>query len=405
MADQLQVLLIDEDADSRVAARKALQRAELGVAGETGFGTQAVSLAIELRPDVAMIAVEEPAARALETAEALADALPDTPLVVYSSESGADAVRRGMILGARDYVLKPVNAPRLREAVSVSLGHEERRQMRRAGQVVDRFGRGTVVTVTGAKGGIGKTVLSVNLAVALREQTGSSVAIVDADTQFGDVATMLDLPPGVALTDAIRDAERINRDLVGEYVTSHASGVDTIGGTELDDAWSDSDPESLKLLIDAFARVYDFVIVDTSGSFDRFVRASVEAATLTLIVTSADVSSIRNTKAALDRLEHWGIDTERTRFIFNRSTPTGSVSRSELHEALGRDVLLEIPFDKAVASSVQLGMPVVLRAPRSRAAQDLRALAGRIAGSNGSAGTSPSAAPRWRSLLQRRATA
>ena len=85
MADDLQVLVIDEDPDSRVAARKALQRAELGVAGETGFGTQAVSLALEVRPDVALIAVEEPAARALETAESLADALPDTPIVIYSS--------------------------------------------------------------------------------------------------------------------------------------------------------------------------------------------------------------------------------------------------------------------------------------------------------------------------------
>ena len=405
MADDLQVLVIDEDPDSRVAARKALQRAELGVAGETGFGTQAVSLALEVRPDVALIAVEEPAARARETAESLADALPDTPIVIYSSQGDAAAVRRGMILGARDYVLKPVNAPRLREAVSVALGQEERRQMRRAGQVVDRLGRGTVITVTGAKGSIGKTMLSVNLAVAIREHTDKSVAIVDADTQFGDVATMLDLPTGVALTEAMRHAESIDRATIGEYVTTHVSGVDAIGGPELDEAWSDSDPAALGRLIDTFAQIYDFVIVDTSGSFDRFVRASVEAATLTLVVTSSDVSSIRNTKAALERLERWAIDAERTRFIFNRSTSTGKVSRDELHEALGRNVLLEIPYDRAVASSVQLGIPVVQRAPRSSAAQDLLALAGRIAGSNGSAGASPHGVPRWRSLLQRKATA
>ncbi len=62
MADQLRVMVLDEDPNSRVETRKALQRAELEVAGETGFGTGAVSLALDARPDAVLISVEEPAA-------------------------------------------------------------------------------------------------------------------------------------------------------------------------------------------------------------------------------------------------------------------------------------------------------------------------------------------------------
>ena len=397
-------MVVDEDPNSRVETRKALQRAELEVAGETGFGTRAVSLALDARPDAVLISVEEPAVRALETAEALADALPDTPVVIYSSESSAEAVRRGMVFGARDYVMKPVDAGGLRRAIIGALGQEERRQMRRAGQLLDHRGRGTIITVIGAKGGVGKTVVSVNLAVAMSESSGRSVVVIDADTHFGDVGTMLDLTPRMPLAEILRQSESLDRSGLSEYVTAHVSGVDVLGGSGSFDAWDDANAQQLTQVIERFAEVYDFVIVDTSGSFYRFVRAAVEVSTLTLIVTSPDVSSIRNTKLAIARLDGWGIDSERTRFILNHATRIQSVSREELRESLGREILLELPFDKAVTSSVQVGHPVVLRTPKSRAARELRVLAGRIAGSNGAFGTNNGAMPRWRALLQRKAS-
>src|SRR5439155_24615755 len=165
MADPLRILITDEDPDSRVETRKALQRAQLDIAAEVGLGTAAVSVALEARPDIILLAVEEPVRRPLETAEALANALPETPFIIYSSLNDPEAVRRGMVFGAREYIVKPVQAARLLEAVNTVLVQEERRHMRRAGQMSGMEGRGTVITVTGAKGGIGKSVISVNLAL------------------------------------------------------------------------------------------------------------------------------------------------------------------------------------------------------------------------------------------------
>ena len=211
MAESLKVLIVDEDPDSRVSARKAVQRASFAIAGETGFGTQAISLALQSPPDLVMVAVEVPVERPLETAEALANALPDTPIIVYSSVADSDAVRRAMVFGARDYLRKPLQANDVREAAFRALDQEERRQMRRAGQLAGEAGKGTVIVVTGAKGGIGKTVVSVNLALALRLETGKSVALVDADTQFGDVATLLDIVPTMTAADVVRHPEKFDR--------------------------------------------------------------------------------------------------------------------------------------------------------------------------------------------------
>src|SRR5690242_8609001 len=117
MAEAIRVLIADEDPDGRVATRRALQRAGLAVAGEAGFGTQAVSLGLETKPDAILLALEEPTARPLETAEALANALPDTPIILYSATADAESVRRAMVFGARDYLVQPLQAAAVRESI------------------------------------------------------------------------------------------------------------------------------------------------------------------------------------------------------------------------------------------------------------------------------------------------
>lgn len=388
MADLLRVLITDEDLDSRVSARRALQRAQLEVVGETGYGTEAVSLALEASPDLVLISVEEPAARALSTAEALANALPDTPIIIYSSVNSPEAIRRGMVFGARDYLVKPLDAQKVRDSVMQALNQEERRQMRRAGQLAGASGRGMVVTVTGAKGGVGKSVLSVNLAAALRRDTGRSVAILDADTDFGDVSTMFDVQPEHSIIDFLKRVDDADREVVRALVSPHMSGVDVLAGANDDgDGWDRCRPEDLKKAIDEFAQVYDFVVVDTGTSFDRHVRACIEASTLAIIVTSSDVSSVRDTARAIQRMHRWGIEEDRFRLVLNRSTRADGLSRGELSSAVGTEVFWEIPHDRAVPPSVQVGHPVVLMSDRSSAAAAIDGLARVIAGSQAPAPT------------------
>lgn len=381
MPDLLRVLITDEDLDSRVTARRAVQRAQLEVVGETGFGTESVSVALSASPDLILLAVEEPAARALATAEAIANALPDTPMVIYSSVSTPEAIRRGMVFGARDYLFKPLDATRLRESALLALSQEERRQMRRAGQLLGAHGRGTVVTVTGAKGGVGKSVLSVNLATALRRATQRAVVILDADVDFGDVGSMLDVQPEHSMLDFMRRGPDVDRDVMRGMVTSHSSGIDILGApTEDAENWEFCGPEDIKRTVDAFAQVYDFVVVDTGTAFDQRVRACIESSTLTLVVTSSDVSSVRDTSLALRRMRRWGIEEDRYRIVLNRSTRSDGLSRSELSSAVGTEVFWEIPHDRAVPPSVQVGHPVVLMSDRSAAATSLDRLARAIAG-------------------------
>ncbi len=379
MAGPLAILIVDEDPDSRVITRRAIQRAQLDVAGEVGYGAAAVSFALTAHPDIILLAVEEPVGRPLETAEALANALPDTPFIIYSSLNEPESVRRGMVFGARDYILKPVQATRLAEAVNTVLEQQERRQLRRAGALFDASGRGTVITVAGAKGGIGKSVVSVNLALALRKETGRAVVVVDADTEFGDVATLMDLRPSATIAEALSHYGRLGRENIRDFLTTHASGVDVLATSPDGEAWERCSPDILKQIIDLLAQNYDFVVVDTRGALDAMVRACIEVSTLTLLVSSGEVSSIRDTAAALHRLERWEIDRDRLKVLLNRGVRINGFSLDDVKLAFGQEVFWQVPYDDQIPPSVQIGQPIVM-AGRSPAAQNLSELARRIAG-------------------------
>src|SRR5439155_12248888 len=87
-------------------------------------------------------------------------------------------------------------------------------------------GRGTVITIAAAKGGVGKSMLTVNLAAALSWEPGRSIVVLDADTHFGDVAPLLDLVPTTTVADLTQNCQRLDRGNIRQFVTRHeASGV------------------------------------------------------------------------------------------------------------------------------------------------------------------------------------
>src|SRR3970040_2986043 len=129
-----------------------------------------------------------------------------------------------MWAGARDFVGAPATPRELEEALAGALESEERRRMRLSGQMLSG-GQGTVITVFGPKGGVGKTAIATDLALALAQETELSVAIVDADTGFGDVAGVLDLKPHRTIADLAKRSDPLSREEVSGYLFPHSSGL------------------------------------------------------------------------------------------------------------------------------------------------------------------------------------
>src|ERR1700693_3306264 len=127
------VLIVDQNADRRFKVKQVVLQAQFEVSGEVGYGTAAVSLAAELKPDVILCAMEKLLARSAQTVGSLIDALPETPVLVYSPDSDLGVTRQAMAAGARDFLPMPISRDVLQQSIAAALETSERRRHRHDG--------------------------------------------------------------------------------------------------------------------------------------------------------------------------------------------------------------------------------------------------------------------------------
>ena len=141
-----------------------------------------------------------------------------------------------MQAGAHDYLNKPVDSREFLGSLNKAFSLIERRRLGEGG---DQGGltKGIVISLFGAKGGIGKTTLATNLAVAFAQLRRDSVALMDIDTRFGDVAIVLDLQPEKNISDAIADIDEIDRTNIKSYLTPHSSGISVLAAPSRPSDW------------------------------------------------------------------------------------------------------------------------------------------------------------------------
>jgi len=380
MARNLSTLIVDPNPDSRLDVSRALGAAGLEILGEANYGTEATYLATELRPSVIVLSFEDPPARALATLEALQQQLPDTPVLAYSGSMDAYLVRQAMRAGARDLLSKPLRESELREAIHAVLAQEEQRQLARWSDSTSASARGTVFTIAGAKGGIGKTTLATNLAIAIRQITGQEVALVDGDAQFGDVAVMLDMEVEQSLADLARNEREIDRDVMRRYLQRHESGVNVLMAAAEPDDWRAVQAEHISAMARALSETHEYVIIDTPGVMNEVVAASLNEAAIVFLVTSLDVSSIKDTKTALRILQSWAMPQHRMRLVVNDNTRAAAISQEDVERACEMAATLTIPYDAKVGISVQTGVPVVQTDPKTRYSRAVMGLAEQVTG-------------------------
>ena len=381
MAKIPEVLVVDQNPQARYELKQLVKQAKLGVAGESSFGTEAVSLATDAGPDVIVCGMSDPPERALRTIEALLDVLPETPIVCYGWQNEVAIVRQAMQAGARDYFVMPIDPTRLLESVKSVLESEERKRLRMSGQTRSLGPRGLTLSVFGAKGGVGKSTVATNLGVAIAGELGQSVALVDGDNGFGDVAAMLELRPEGSVLDLVRDIDTVERENLTEYLTRHEdSGLWVLPAPSAPLAWRNVTPDSLRRVITTLARRFDVVLVDTAGALNDLSLAVLEESNVVLWVTSSDFSSISNSLLGLRALDELSYPQSRIKLMLNVVSPDDGVRQAKIEEVLGREFFWSLPYDRELRTGAQVGKPVVSANPNSAGALSLIDLARSLTG-------------------------
>ncbi len=236
-----------------------------------------------------------------------------------------------------------------------------------------------VIAVFAPKGGVGKTTVSVNLAVALRTQTRQRVLLLDADAGVGNVTAVIDVPASRGLADIADSPPEHWEDAFESLVVNHEpSGLDVLTwGFEPADA-ERIGPDLLIAAVRWARQHYELIIVDTHPGYDDRTVAMLSIANEILLTVTPEVGPLRNSAQFIELARELGID-DTIRVVANRANH--GVKMRDMESALGRPVLATIISAGATAvMAANEGQPLVLRFPKERITADIHRLARIVAG-------------------------
>jgi pilus assembly protein CpaE len=238
--------------------------------------------------------------------------------------------------------------------------------------------RGTLVAVYGPKGGVGRTTVATNLAVALA-QAGRSVALVDLDLQFGNVGVALGLK-GVNSVAELLGHPDVTGDLVRDTFLEHSSGVRVLVAPEDLSRVEGLDPAQVRQALEQLRGHFDDVVCDMWSMYEDLTRAVLRVADRIVLVTTPEVPALRSLQRVL-RASRGMSDLEgRTLIVLNRADGKAGFRTADVARALERPIAVAIPSDGvAITEAVNRGLSILDPRLRSRAARAYRDLAKLVA--------------------------
>jgi pilus assembly protein CpaE len=234
---------------------------------------------------------------------------------------------------------------------------------------------GKLICVLGPKGGIGKTITSCNLALALSLR-GNNTVVVDLDLQFGDIALSLGLTPDTTIYDLAVSGGELDAEKLDAFLMRHPSGLRVLAAPARPDQAQSITTEFIADVYEVLKSTFDYVIVDTPPAFTPEVITSVDASHSVCMVGMLDALSLKNTRLGLETLELMGYDPDRVWTVLNRANTSVGINRTDVVSILGRVPDVLIPSHRDIARSVNEGAPVVISQKRSDAARAFDQLAG-----------------------------
>jgi pilus assembly protein CpaE len=298
-----------------------------------------------------------------------------TSVVLTSGQFDASLLRRALRAGVTDVVAIAEPISDISSAITHAIASAERIRAQSTAALAPEQQLGKMITVFSTKGGVGKTVLSINLAVALARETGARVALVDLDLEFGDVGIMLGLKPTHTVFDVVQAFDRLDAEMLSGFMEPHSSGVSVLLAPVRPEDADGISAARMTQILDLVRANFDYVVVDTCPAFTEPVLAALDRSDDVYLLTMMDVASVKNTRIALQKLRQLGYDNGRIQLVLNRSDSKVLLEVSEVEEAIGGKIVARIPSDRLVPRCVNKGVPIVVEMPRSDVAKSIVTLA------------------------------
>ncbi|WP_405712143.1 AAA family ATPase [Streptomyces xanthophaeus] len=273
---------------------------------------------IDELPEVVLVHERIGPVPALELIREVALRFPAVGVVLVSSDAGPALFSAAMDSGARGLIGLPLAyeelAARVQAAAQWSVG--VRRHLGGGGEVFTGPG-GRVVTVAGAKGGVGTTFTAVQFALAAAA-SGRRTALVDMDLQAGDVGSYLDVQFRRSIAD-LAGIQDISPRVLQDAVYDDRTGLALLLAPADGERGEEVDERAARHIVGALRSRYELVVIDCGTQVTGANAAAVEMADVAVLVTTPDVVAVRAAKRMVRMWERLQVrKAEETTMIVNR---------------------------------------------------------------------------------------
>lgn len=292
-------------------------------------------------------------------------------VAVFAASSSTDGplILKAMRTGVREFLPKPIDKKALSEAIE-----------KVASQCVGSEQMGTLITIMGASGGVGATVLATNLATELATIAKGNVTIVDLDYRFGQVATLLDVEPTYTVADLCNSPEQLETQVIERALVKHDSGLFVLSRPASFAQADTITAASCVGLLSTLLRFNEYVIADGPTRSDLNSKSVLDISDVNLMLVQLLVPTIRNASRILDGMREAGINLDRTRLICNRiGREAANLTVADATETLNLKMFAGIPDDWATVSGViNLGETLLVNSPKSKVRLAIEEIAKRL---------------------------
>jgi len=382
--EKIRVMIVDDIVDTRDQLEKLLFfEKDIEVVAKAGNGREAVALAKQHHPDVVLMDINMPDMDGIAATEAILSQDPAVQVIIMSVQGETDYLRRAMLAGAREFLTKPISADDLYK----SIRHVHKRAATRPRPMAGPAGpgmvmagesvpEGQIIAVFSPKGGAGTSSIAANLAVAIRQLTNKKVALVDANSTFGDQSVILNLRSDKTIVELAQRVEELDRDLLNDVLTTHTSQIKVLLAPLDPQRGELVTADHLRAILEAMKHEFDFIVVDTPASFQDRSLAALDLATRIVALMTQEMHCIRNIRLFLEVAELLEYPREKVMLVLNKASNRIEISAENVEKTIQRKIQLQIrDAGQDMTFAINQGVPLIIARPTHQAARDIGLLA------------------------------
>jgi pilus assembly protein CpaE len=380
----ISILLVDDSVDTRENIKKLLLfESDFKVVGVAGTGREAVEQAKQLRPDIIIMDINMPDMDGIQATSEITKVVPTTAVIMMSVQNDQDYLRKAMLAGARNFLIKPIDPDELYNTVRTVYQRnkplaKQYEDLMAGGALIakapqigggsdgDEQRAGHVIVVYSPQGGAGTTTVATNLASGLMKK-GIKVLLIDTDLQFGDVGVFLKLQSQSTLLDLVSKVEDLDIEFFDTVIATHESGLKVLMGPPRPEFAEEveANPTAVARMIEKVASNYDFIVVDTGKHLNEMVLSLMDMAAKIVLVATPTLAAVKNVRFMLELFDKLNYQQNKTVFVLNRTEDERARQRvtiptEAIEKHLKIKVQAKIPTnEQVILSAVNRGVPVI----------------------------------------------